>query len=230
MCRTKHSSRRLTSSSKLTQLLGMAPRHRAMAQSRSRPRRSSSSAERGIQTTTNKWTVNEAESDNETAPHVSRLVVPSAVSSVPSCAHRTTDSTMTGASSRAAIAGARESSCLFFWSWCSSSCSIKPDEQRLLVSQAATDRHSRIPLTLEPPHTSGSDNDQTKRTADTGQQGRCQHGAGGGNCPPPQSWALSPQSGLAPATVVSLRLAMGQVRLEKCIKTKKFSKSNLKFS
>ena len=46
-CRTRHSSRRLASSSKLTQLLEMAPRHRAMAQSRSRPRRSSSSAERG---------------------------------------------------------------------------------------------------------------------------------------------------------------------------------------
>ena len=29
-----------------------------------------------------------------------------------------------------------------------------------------------------------------------------------------------PQSGLAPATVVSLRLAMGHLRLEKCIKTK----------
>ena len=52
-------------------------------------------------------------------------------------------------------------------------------------------------------------------------QGRSQHGArGGGNCPP-QSWALPHQSGLAPATVVSLRLAMGQLRLEKCIKTTK---------
>ena len=127
-------------------------------------------------TTTNKCTVNKAERANETAPHVNRLVVPSTVSSVPSRAHRTTDShgttaaTTTGASSSAAIAGARESSCWFFWSCCGSSCSIKPDEQqRLLVSQAATDRHSRIPLTLEPPHTSGSDNDQTKRTADTGQ-------------------------------------------------------------
>ena len=53
-------------------------------------------------------------------------------------------------------------------------------------------------------------------------QCRSQHGARGGNCPP-QSWPLPPppQSGLAPATVVSLRLAMGQLRLEKCIKTKK---------
>ena len=48
-------------------------------------------------------------------------------------------------------------------------------------------------------------------------QGRSQHGAIA-----PQSWALPPppQSGLAPATVVSLRLAMGQLRLEKCIKTR----------
>ena len=43
-----------------------------------------------------------------------------------------------------------------------------------------------------------------------------------GRCPPPQS-------GLAPATVVSLSLAIRQLRLEKCIKTKKISKSNLKF-
>ena len=50
-------------------------------------------------------------------------------------------------------------------------------------------------------------------------QGRSQHGARGGQLPS-QSWALPPQSGLAPATVVSLRLAMGQLRLEKCIKTK----------
>ena len=43
---------------------------------------------------------------------------------------------------------------------------------------------------------------------------------GGGNCPPP-ILGVAPQSGLAPATIVSLRLAMGQLRLEKCIKTNK---------
>ena len=44
----------------------------------------------------------------------------------------------------------------------------------------------------------------------------------GGQLPPPPILGRSPppQSGLAPATVVSLRLAMGQLRLEKCIKTK----------
>ena len=51
-------------------------------------------------------------------------------------------------------------------------------------------------------------------------QGRSQHGARGGGAIAPQSWAVPPQSGLAPATVVSLRLAMGQLRLEKCIKPK----------
>ena len=45
-------------------------------------------------------------------------------------------------------------------------------------------------------------------------------GQGGGNRPPPPILGVAPQSGLAPATVVSLRLAMGQLRLEKCIKTK----------
>ena len=44
---------------------------------------------------------------------------------------------------------------------------------------------------------------------------------GQGGAIAPQSWALPPQSGLAPAAVVSLRLAMGQLPLEKCIKTKK---------
>ena len=52
-------------------------------------------------------------------------------------------------------------------------------------------------------------------------QGRSQHGARGGNCPPNLGRCPPPQSGLAPATVVSLRLAMRQLRLEKCIKTKK---------
>ena len=47
-------------------------------------------------------------------------------------------------------------------------------------------------------------------------------GQGGGQLPPPPNLGRSPpQSGLAPATVVTLRLAMGQLRLEKCIKTKK---------
>ena len=45
-------------------------------------------------------------------------------------------------------------------------------------------------------------------------------GQGGAIAPPPQSWALRPQSGLAPVTVISLCLAMGQLRLEKCIKNK----------
>ena len=52
----------------------------------------------------------------------------------------------------------------------------------------------------------------------------------GGQLPPPILGVAPSQSGLAPATVVSLRLAMEQLRLEKCIKTKKFSKINLKFS
>ena len=42
-------------------------------------------------------------------------------------------------------------------------------------------------------------------------------GQGGAIAPP--ILGVAPQSGLAPATVVSLRLAMGQLRLEKCIKT-----------
>ena len=46
-------------------------------------------------------------------------------------------------------------------------------------------------------------------------------GQGGAIAPSPiLGVAPPPQSGLAPATVVSLRLAMGQLRLEKCIKNK----------
>ena len=42
----------------------------------------------------------------------------------------------------------------------------------------------------------------------------------GGQLPPPPILGVAPKSSLAPATVVSLHLAMGQLRLEKCIKTK----------
>ena len=46
-------------------------------------------------------------------------------------------------------------------------------------------------------------------------------GQGGGQLPPPPILGVAPQSGLAPATVVSLSLAMGQLRLKKCIKIKR---------
>ena len=77
-------------------------------------------------TTTNNCTQNEAERENETAPHVSQLVVPFAVSRTlrTTNSHGTTAAMTTGASSSAATAEARQCNC---WLCCycrGSSCSI----------------------------------------------------------------------------------------------------------
>ena len=70
-----------------------------------------------------------------------------------------------------------------------------------------------------PPQSTAAKNGGGGRAPKAPRQGRSQHGARG-QLPPPILGVAPPQSGLAPATVVSLRLTMGQLRLEKCIKTK----------